>query len=93
MPAVSTFSKFASLSVAFNFILQVTTLMTVVSLDSQRRAGNRLDVLCCIAKHEDDASTEQCLLGGEYLKKFIKVVYAPWLMLYPVRIFVVSSRF
>lgn len=89
MPAVSTFSKFASLSVAFNFILQVTTLMAVVSLDSQRRAGNRLDVLCCIAKHEDDASTEQCLLGGEYLKKFIKVVYAPWLMLYPVRIFVV----
>ena len=36
MPAVNTFAKFAALSILFNFMLQITAFVSLLSLDAKR---------------------------------------------------------
>nr|WHI98180.1 Niemann-Pick C1 protein b [Chilo suppressalis] len=49
-PAVVTFSIFASISLGFLFIFQITTVTAIISLDYMRVSQRRLDVLCCVQK-------------------------------------------
>ncbi|XP_030023820.2 NPC intracellular cholesterol transporter 1 homolog 1b-like [Manduca sexta] len=49
-PAVLTFAVFASLSLSFLFIFQITTVVSILSLDYKRASQNRLDVFCCVQK-------------------------------------------
>ena len=92
MPAVSSFSKYASLSVALNFLLQVTMLVSVITLDEKRQSNNRYDVACCVVSEyqEDGDLDDNCLCGG-VLRRFMSKYYAPCLLFYPVRVVVVSD--
>lgn len=49
-PAVVTFAIFASISLGFLFVLQVTTVVALLSIDYQRASKNRFDLFCCIQK-------------------------------------------
>ena len=88
MPAVHTFSQYAALAVVLNFILQITLLLAVVTLDFTREYKKYVDVLCCIRAKTEEAS-DDCFPGG-ILYYVTKEIYAPFLMLYPVRVIVVS---
>jgi len=88
MPAVHTFSVYAAMAVAFNFLLQSTMLVAVVGLDAKRQARNKLDVACCIGINKEDEGDEECFAGG-ILYFLVKKVYSPFLMLYPIRVIVV----
>ena len=89
MPAVHTFSIFASVAVAFNFLLQMTMLVAVVTLDAKRQSRNRIDILCCVKLNKNNDNVEECCPGG-ILYYIVKNIYAPTLMLYPIRVVVVS---
>ncbi|KAJ0176158.1 hypothetical protein K1T71_008332 [Dendrolimus kikuchii] len=47
-PAVVTFAIFASFSLGFLFIFQITTVVAILAIDFKRASQNRLDLLCCI---------------------------------------------
>lgn len=49
-PAVVTFAIFASVSLGFLFIFQITTVVAILSIDYKRATQNRFDVFCCIQK-------------------------------------------
>ncbi|XP_045500079.1 NPC intracellular cholesterol transporter 1 homolog 1b-like, partial [Colias croceus] len=49
-PAVRSFAIFATISLAFLFIFQITTVVAILSLDYKRGAQNRLDLFCCVQK-------------------------------------------
>ncbi|XP_053608340.1 NPC intracellular cholesterol transporter 1 homolog 1b-like [Plodia interpunctella] len=56
-PAVVTFAMFATLSLAFLFVFQITTVVAILSLDYKRVRQNRLDIFCFIQKkvlNDDD---------------------------------------
>jgi len=89
MPAVHTFAVFACFAVLFNFLLQMTMLVAVVTLDKKRQDNARPDVVCCIQGDKNSDTTEECCPGG-ILHYIVKNIYAPTLMMYPVRVTVVS---
>lgn len=92
MPAVHTFAAYASLAVAVNFLLQMTVLIAIIVIDAERQASNRYDLACCFGESKGDVNTqeEDCCPGG-ILFHLTKNVYAPFLLLYPVRMFVMIS--
>lgn len=92
MPAVHTFAVFACFAVFFNFILQMTMLVAVVTLDKKRQDNSRYDILCCASGDKNAPNSEECCQGG-VLHFIVKKIYAPTLMLYPVRVTVVSIVF
>ncbi|CAG9788058.1 unnamed protein product [Diatraea saccharalis] len=49
-PAVVTFSIFASISLGFLFVFQITTVNAIMSLDYMRASQKRLDVVFCVQK-------------------------------------------
>lgn len=56
-PAVQTFAVFASFSLGFLFLFQITTVVAILSLDYKRVHEKRLDVVFCIQKkilNDDD---------------------------------------
>lgn len=56
-PAVQTFAVFASFSLGFLFLFQITTVVAIISLDYKRAQQKRFDVLCCVQKkilNDDD---------------------------------------
>ncbi|XP_072950000.1 NPC intracellular cholesterol transporter 1 homolog 1b-like [Epargyreus clarus] len=59
-PAVVTFAIFASFSLGFLFVFQITTVVAILALDYTRSSQNRLDVFCCVRKKildDDDPLT------------------------------------
>ncbi|CAG4996534.1 unnamed protein product [Parnassius apollo] len=49
-PAVVTFAVFASLSLVFLFIFQITTVVAILSIDYKRASQNRFDLFYCVQK-------------------------------------------
>lgn len=49
-PVVVTFAIFCTISLAFLFVFQVTTVVSLLSIDYKRASQNRFDVLWCIRK-------------------------------------------
>lgn len=48
MPAVKIFSLYAAMAVLFDFLLQITCFVGLMTLDARRMQANRQDVCCCI---------------------------------------------
>ena len=92
MPAVHTFAVFACFAVLFNFLLQMTMLVAVVTLDKKRQDNCRYDIICCSHGDKNAPVEEECCPGG-ILHYLVEKIYAPILMLYPVRVTVVSLKF
>lgn len=90
MPAVNTFSIYASLAVALNFLMQITILVAVVTLDCQRQNSNKYDIMCCCGLDKNDVHHDDGNCQGGILYQFMKRVFAPFVLLREVRILVVT---
>ncbi|XP_026752519.2 NPC intracellular cholesterol transporter 1 homolog 1b-like [Galleria mellonella] len=49
-PAVKSFAIFATFSMAFLFVFQITTIIAILSINYKRESKNRFDIFCCIQK-------------------------------------------
>ncbi|XP_068736144.1 NPC intracellular cholesterol transporter 1-like isoform X1 [Montipora capricornis] len=56
MPAVRVFSLYAAVAVIFDFLLQITAFVAILSLDTKRQENNRLDLFCCIKEPKKSSS-------------------------------------
>ncbi|XP_047447529.1 NPC1-like intracellular cholesterol transporter 1 [Mugil cephalus] len=76
MPAVKTFALYAALAVLFDFVLQMTAFVALLSLDTWRQDNNRCEVLCCVkvSKKRPNKPNEGFLLP--VMRKY----YAPVLL-------------
>jgi len=86
MPAVRIFSLYAATAVFFDFLLQVTAFVALLSLDSKRQENNRLDILCCIKEPKKSTSEEISCNVYIVMKYFSQVLLSDF-----VRPVVVSS--
>ncbi|XP_058790036.1 NPC intracellular cholesterol transporter 1 homolog 1b-like [Phymastichus coffea] len=84
MPAVNTFAKFAALSILFNFLLQITAFVSIMSLDSMRQEANRLDCCCCISLNRHSTRAHDRGL----VNRFFERIYTPFIMNKVVRVVV-----
>ena len=48
MPALQAFCIQAAVAIIFNYVFQITTFVVAFIYDEERKANNRMDVLCCI---------------------------------------------
>ncbi|XP_076381020.1 NPC intracellular cholesterol transporter 1 homolog 1b isoform X2 [Megalopta genalis] len=91
MPAVNTFALYASLSIFFNFLLQTTAFVSLLSLDAKRLQNNYLDVLCCVkVKSDEDRKVDE---NYSFVQTIFKRFYTPFIMKKPVRIIVLIFFF
>ncbi|KAM7354023.1 Niemann-Pick type C-1a isoform 3-T3 [Cochliomyia hominivorax] len=84
MPAVKAFALYAGMALLFDFLLQITCFVSLLTLDTKRQAENRLDVCCFIRGKKTDAAP----ITEGLLYKFFKSVYVPFLMKKTVRVVV-----
>ncbi|XP_038609969.1 NPC1-like intracellular cholesterol transporter 1 [Tachyglossus aculeatus] len=76
MPAVRTFALTAGLAVIFDFLLQMTAFVALLSLDARRQEASRLDVCCCVQMADAPAR----LRGEGLLLRFFRRFYVPFLL-------------
>uniref|UniRef100_H2Z2C5 SSD domain-containing protein n=1 Tax=Ciona savignyi TaxID=51511 RepID=H2Z2C5_CIOSA len=74
MPAVQQFALAAAVSIAFDFLLQITAFLAVLSIDARRTEANRLDCCCCFKMSPSESKSKS------YLENFFEKYYAPFLM-------------
>ncbi|KAJ7371490.1 NPC intracellular cholesterol transporter 1 [Desmophyllum pertusum] len=70
MPAVRIFSLYAAAAVFFDFLLQITAFVAILSLDSKRQENNRLDVLCCIKEPKYNSTGDQLTCVYTFMKNY-----------------------
>ena len=70
MPAVRIFSLYAAAAVFFDFLLQITAFVALLSLDSKRQENNRLDVLCCIKEPKINTLSDQIVCVYTFMKNY-----------------------
>lgn len=70
MPAVRIFSLYAAAAVFFDFLLQVTVFVALMSLDAKRQENNRLDVLCCLKLPKDGSESDQMICVYTFMKNY-----------------------
>ncbi|KAJ8965133.1 hypothetical protein NQ314_004358 [Rhamnusium bicolor] len=80
MPAVRAFALYAGMALLFDFFLQITCFVSLLSLDTLRQASNRFDICCFLrgSKKNEPATTASGQEG--LLFTFFKSVYVPLLM-------------
>ena len=75
MPAVRSFSMFAGAAVFFDFLLQITCFVSVLTLDEKRRKSNKYDIFCCCkSKTQTEPEVEDGLLYYLTKKHFTKLL-------------------
>ncbi|KAL9926013.1 NPC intracellular cholesterol transporter 1 isoform X3 [Glossina fuscipes] len=89
MPAVKAFALYAGMALFFDFLLQITCFVSLLTLDTKRQAENRLDVCCFIRGKKTDVVP----VTEGLLYKFFKSVYVPFLMKKSVRVIVMIVFF
>ncbi|XP_062596314.1 NPC intracellular cholesterol transporter 1-like [Saccostrea cucullata] len=87
MPAVRVFSLYAAQAVLFDFLLQITVFIALMTLDAKRQKDNRFD-MCCFIK----VSNQKSLDGnsGGCLYKIVKDYYSHFLLKEWVRPIVIT---
>lgn len=78
MPAVRAFALYAGMALLFDFLLQITCFVSLLSLDTLRQTSNRYDICCFIKGSKKDAEQEENSDGILY--SFFKYVYTPFIM-------------
>ncbi|XP_044253675.1 NPC intracellular cholesterol transporter 1 isoform X1 [Tribolium madens] len=91
MPAVRAFALYAGMALLFDFLLQITCFVSLLSLDTIRQASNRFDI-CCFIKGSKKENIPQVNQEG-LLYSFFKSIYVPFLMNRFVRAFVMIVFF
>ncbi|XP_016003353.2 NPC1-like intracellular cholesterol transporter 1 isoform X4 [Rousettus aegyptiacus] len=85
MPAVRTFALTSGVAVTFDFLLQVSAFVALLSLDGRRQEASRPDVCCCVGAPDLPAPRQ----GEGLLLRFFRRVYAPLLLHRVTRVVVV----
>ncbi|CAG0917213.1 unnamed protein product [Notodromas monacha] len=83
MPAVKAFALYAGFALLFDFCLQITAFVALMTIDIKRQEANRIDFLCC-TKNCNKLSKEKKNTKG-LLYQLFKTAYAPFLMMFPIR--------
>uniref|UniRef100_UPI00398E8753 NPC1-like intracellular cholesterol transporter 1 n=1 Tax=Pristiophorus japonicus TaxID=55135 RepID=UPI00398E8753 len=84
MPAVRTFALYAAMAVFFDFLLQMSAFVALMSLDARREEAAKFDICCCIhSKGRKKKKSEGLLLP------FMREYYAPFLLHSVTRIIVI----
>ncbi|KAB7495176.1 Niemann-Pick C1 protein [Armadillidium nasatum] len=86
MPAVHSFSLFAGVALAIDFLLQITCLVAFIVIDAKRKEANRYDVLCCLKKKEKEKISKP---QEDLCMSFFKHFYAPFLFNDIIRVTVI----
>ncbi|XP_007954611.1 NPC1-like intracellular cholesterol transporter 1 [Orycteropus afer afer] len=76
MPAVRTFALTSGLAVVFDFLLQMSAFVALLSLDSKRQEASQLDVCCCLRAWQPPPPSPREGL----LLRFFRQVYVPILL-------------
>jgi len=76
MPAVKAFALYAGIALFLDFLFQISCFVSLLALDTDRQASNRLDVCCFI--HGRKKSDQVGDFGVLY--KFFESVYVPGLL-------------
>uniref|UniRef100_A0A8D2J719 NPC1 like intracellular cholesterol transporter 1 n=1 Tax=Varanus komodoensis TaxID=61221 RepID=A0A8D2J719_VARKO len=76
MPAIRTFALSAALAVLFDFLLQLSMFVALVSLDARRQQASRPDLCCCLRLEGRDRGERHPGL----LCAFMERCYAPVLL-------------
>uniref|UniRef100_A0A4X2K478 NPC1 like intracellular cholesterol transporter 1 n=1 Tax=Vombatus ursinus TaxID=29139 RepID=A0A4X2K478_VOMUR len=76
MPAVRTFALTAGMAIIFDFLLQMSAFVALLSLDSKRQEAGRKDVCCCARSSKSPSSQK----GEGFLLRFFRKFYAPFLL-------------
>ncbi|XP_026730743.1 NPC intracellular cholesterol transporter 1 homolog 1b-like [Trichoplusia ni] len=88
-PAVVTFAIFASISLGYLFVFQVTTVVAILAIDYKRAAQNRFDILCCIRKKIlDDESPLHSETSYKGITQRLMEPYSKFLLNWRVKIIV-----
>nr|CAI5857528.1 unnamed protein product [Callosobruchus analis] len=96
MPAVRAFALYAGMALLFDFLLQITCFVSLLSLDTKRQTSNRLDIFCWIrGSKKNDPHSGGAAAGGQegLLYTFFKSVYVPLLMKKSMRVAVMIVFF
>eukprot|EP01119_Soliformovum_irregulare_P016469 TRINITY_DN4764_c0_g1_i6.p1 TRINITY_DN4764_c0_g1~~TRINITY_DN4764_c0_g1_i6.p1 ORF type:complete len:903 (+),score=239.28 TRINITY_DN4764_c0_g1_i6:61-2769(+) len=87
IPAVRTFSTFAGVAILYNFLLQISFLISCLALDAQRQKDNRLDLFACYKIKEWDPAPQDKLLpmlgrkrSKALLRSFAQRYLAPFVL-------------
>ncbi|KAH3710433.1 hypothetical protein DPMN_069915 [Dreissena polymorpha] len=92
MPAVREFALYAAMAVLFDFILQITCFVSLMTLDARRQEANRFDICCCVKlTKEEKKSSEGYLywlvnnyfsngLLCSWVRPIVIVVFVGWFM-------------
>uniref|UniRef100_A0A4X2K4U6 NPC1 like intracellular cholesterol transporter 1 n=1 Tax=Vombatus ursinus TaxID=29139 RepID=A0A4X2K4U6_VOMUR len=73
MPAVRTFALTAGMAIIFDFLLQMSAFVALLSLDSKRQED-----VCCCARSSKSPSSQK---GEGFLLRFFRKFYAPFLLM------------
>lgn len=76
MPAVKVFSLYAAGAVLFDFLLQITCFVGLMTLDAKRQQANRFD-MCCFVK---DSNKEKLDVSEGCLYKVVKNYYSHFIL-------------
>ncbi|KAL5280790.1 NPC1.2 family protein [Megaselia abdita] len=90
MPAVRAFALYAGMALLFDFLLQITCFVSLLTLDTKRQNDNRLDICCFIRGKKTDPNIP---VSQGLLYKFFKSIYVPFLMKKTVRVTVMIVFF
>ncbi|XP_052763831.1 NPC intracellular cholesterol transporter 1-like isoform X1 [Mya arenaria] len=93
MPAVREFALYAAMAVLFDFILQVTCFISLMTIDAKRQESNRFDMCCCLKlpKKEKEEKSEGYLyylvnnyyshgLLCSWVRPIVIVVFVGWFL-------------
>ncbi|XP_043809285.1 NPC intracellular cholesterol transporter 1 isoform X2 [Manihot esculenta] len=91
MPACRVFSMFAALAVLLDFLLQVTAFVALIVFDFLRAEDKRVDCVPCLKISSSYADSDKGIGGRRpgLLARYMKVVHAPMLSLWGVKIVVI----
>ncbi|XP_041362124.1 NPC intracellular cholesterol transporter 1-like [Gigantopelta aegis] len=91
MPAVRIFTMYAAMAVLFDFLLQISCFVSLLTLDAKRQEKNRYDICCCV-KESTKEKTEESegllytvmnkyyshFLMKEWVRPIVMVVFTGW---------------
>ncbi|XP_048368083.1 NPC1-like intracellular cholesterol transporter 1 [Sphaerodactylus townsendi] len=84
MPAIRTFALNSAVALLFDFLLQMTAFVALLSLDARRQEASRFDMCCCVRLEKGQVKKHK-----SFLRSFTRRVYVPVLFNCLVRILVI----
>lgn len=90
MPAVRAFALYAGMALLFDFLLQITCFVSLLTLDTRRQENNRFDICCFIQGSKKEVAPEQ---QEGLLYTFFKSIYVPFIMNKFIRVLVMIIFF